>query len=102
MASNEGISAYAQAKKQLILLLLGMPVIAWLVPMGLTSAGLNSETVLAITIPLMLAWFVIGVVQTFRHACPRCGRSLFVRGFVGVPWPARTCSKCGCDLTLTF
>lgn len=27
--------------------------------------------------------------------CPSCGKNLFFRGVFVVPWPNRTCSKCG-------
>ena len=35
--------------------------------------------------------------------CPRCGRSVFfykwgVFNYAVLPWPAKTCSKCGLDL----
>lgn len=31
--------------------------------------------------------------------CPRCGKNAFFRGVFVVPWPNRTCTRCGLDLT---
>ena len=30
--------------------------------------------------------------------CPTCGKNLFFRGMIAVPWPNRTCGKCGTEL----
>ncbi len=30
--------------------------------------------------------------------CPKCGKNLFFRGIFAVPWPNRTCTKCGLEL----
>jgi hypothetical protein len=42
-------------------------------------------------------WLSHGVVALLVFRCPDCGRSLFTRGMWSVPWPAKTCSKCGRD-----
>jgi len=31
--------------------------------------------------------------------CPTCGKNMFFRGMVVVPWPNRICGKCGSDLS---
>ncbi|QFT78121.1 hypothetical protein [Erythrobacter sp. THAF29] len=30
--------------------------------------------------------------------CPRCGHNAFFRGVIVVPWPRKTCGKCGLEL----
>jgi uncharacterized protein (DUF983 family) len=48
----------------------------------------------------VLIWLIVGSVGSFMIACPRCGRSVFLRRFMfGAPWPNRACSKCRTDLT---
>ena len=45
-------------------------------------------------------WLSHGFVMLAMFRCPVYGRSLFMRGIWSVPWPAKTCSKCGTDLTV--
>lgn len=33
-----------------------------------------------------------------RFNCPQCGKNLFFRGVIVVPWPNRKCGKCGLEL----
>lgn len=33
-----------------------------------------------------------------RFNCPACGKNAFFRGPFVVPWPNRTCKRCGLDL----
>lgn len=84
----------------MIAMILAMPAIMWGVPIALTGFDWSSDNVMFFVMPLALAWFLVGAIGIFLIACPNCGRSVFIRrlGF-GVPWPARTCSKCGRDLT---
>jgi predicted RNA-binding Zn-ribbon protein involved in translation (DUF1610 family) len=30
--------------------------------------------------------------------CPQCGKNAFFRGVLVVPWPNRSCTRCGLDL----
>ena len=45
---------------------------------------------------------IVGLVaanrQMLRHNCPNCGNNLFFRGIFVVPWPNRTCTRCGFEL----
>ncbi|MEO1730693.1 MAG: hypothetical protein AAFR64_08140 [Pseudomonadota bacterium] len=45
---------------------------------------------------------IVGLVvanrQMLSHNCPNCGKNLFFRGIFVVPWPNRTCGRCGYDL----
>ncbi|MEO0689554.1 MAG: hypothetical protein AAFY51_04540 [Pseudomonadota bacterium] len=45
---------------------------------------------------------IIGLVAANRrmlsYNCPNCGKNLFFRGILVVPWPNRTCGRCGYEL----
>lgn len=42
----------------------------------------------------------LGFASLFLFQCPNCQRSIFMRGpLICTPWPARTCSRCGTDLS---
>ena len=45
---------------------------------------------------------IVGLVaanrQMLTHNCPNCGKNLFFRGIFVVPWPNRTCERCGYEL----
>lgn len=45
---------------------------------------------------------IVGLVAAnspmLRHNCPNCGKNLFFRGIFVVPWPNRTCGRCGTTL----
>ena len=87
----------------MIAVVLAMPAIVWGVPLLLMPFDLPFETVMVVVIPLAIAWLIIGSVGSFLIACRKCGRSVFLRRFmISTPWPARTCSKCGSDLTTTL
>lgn len=34
-----------------------------------------------------------------RFNCPSCGKNAFFRGPFVIPWPNRTCTRCGLDLS---
>ena len=40
---------------------------------------------------------VIANAPMVRFNCPGCGRNLFFRGVLVVPWPRRICRTCGHD-----
>ena len=45
---------------------------------------------------------IVGLVAANRrmlsYNCPNCGKNLFFRGIVVVPWPNRKCGRCGYKL----
>lgn len=45
---------------------------------------------------------IVGLIFANRrmltYNCPTCGKNLFFRGIFAVPWPNRTCGKCGTRL----
>lgn len=87
----------------MIALVLAPFAIMWGVPLLLMPFDVPFETVMAVVFPLAIAWLIIGSVGGFLIACRKCGRSVFLRRFMlSTPWPARTCSKCGSDLTVTL
>jgi hypothetical protein len=51
-------------------------------------------------LPLMLIWLVVAGVGSLLVRCPRCAKSLFMKGMLSVPWPAANCRRCGTDLTV--
>lgn len=81
-------------------IILAMPAIMWGIPIALTAFDWPFDKVMIVVMALALAWFVVGAIGSIMIACPNCGRSVFIRrlGFAN-PWPMRTCSKCGRDLT---
>jgi predicted RNA-binding Zn-ribbon protein involved in translation (DUF1610 family) len=54
---------------------------------------------------LAFAAAIVGLVVANRrmlsYNCPHCGKNLFFRGLFVVPWPNRTCGKCGAALDRT-
>lgn len=52
---------------------------------------------------LAFAVAIVGLVlanaRMLGFNCPTCGKNMFFRGMFVVPWPNRTCTKCGSDLT---
>lgn len=41
---------------------------------------------------------IIANAPMLRFNCPRCGKNAFFRGVFVIPWPNRTCTRCGLDL----
>lgn len=100
MSSGQTESVYAVARRHILWTIAAMPVIVWGVPLLLSAFGVSSEVTFAVIVPLGLAWALIGGLRSLMIACPRCGKSLFMRGIISVPWPARRCSRCRADLTV--
>jgi ribosomal protein S27AE len=94
-------SVYVTGQRHMLWTIVAMFAIIWGIPLALSAFGASSQTMFAVIVPLGFAWVLIGGVRSFMIACPSCGKSLFMRGFIGVPWPAKRCSRCGVDLTIT-
>jgi ribosomal protein S27AE len=94
------MSIHAKARRHMFGIVIAAPIIIWGIPLLLMELGLPFDEVALLTIPLVLAWMIIGGVRSLLLSCPDCGKSLFMRGFVSVPWPAKRCSRCGADLTV--
>jgi hypothetical protein len=79
--------------------------VMWGVPIAASGLGFRGETVLLAILPLQVVWVLYFGIKSFFIACPRCGRSVFNTRWgpvlVSRPWPHKTCSKCGVDLTVT-
>ncbi|WP_156106318.1 hypothetical protein [Sphingobium sp. ba1] len=99
MDNEKAGSVYRTARRHMFGTFVAMLAIIWGVPLLLSAFGLSSQLILAVVLPLSLAWLVIAGIRSFIIACPACGKSLFMRGIVSVPWPAKRCSRCGSDLT---
>ncbi|RVQ65318.1 hypothetical protein EKN06_13870 [Croceicoccus ponticola] len=74
--------------------------IVWGIPLLASAVGMADGGMLDwVVLPLLLLWVVAFAIRSLKIACPRCGTSIFRRGLWSVFWPARTCSRCGLDLT---
>lgn len=99
MEDENSRSVYLIGRRHMIWTVVAMFAIMWGVPLTLSAFGASSQMMFAVVVPLALAWVLIGGIRSFLIACPTCGKSLFMRGFVSVPWPAKRCGRCGSDLT---
>ena len=90
-------SPYTRGKRFMVLGLLSMLLVVW---GGPTLVDMLGPWGGAIVGGLAVIWLLGGGIGSFLLGCPRCGKSLFMRGMWSVPWPARTCSRCGNDLTV--
>ena len=54
-----------------------------------------------VELPLILTWMGVAAGGALFMRCPKCGKSLFMKGMFAVPWPASECRRCGTDLTAT-
>lgn len=80
---------------------LSMIAIIWGIPLLARSVGGWSAEMTGVVVgSLGVLWLLTGGIGSFVIGCPRCGKSLFMRGIWSVPWPARRCSRCGNDLTV--
>jgi hypothetical protein len=76
--------------------------VMWGIPIAATAIGIAGERILWVVAPLQILWFVYFAAKSVMIRCPRCGRSVFMRGlFLSVPWPAKRCGKCERDLTVS-
>lgn len=41
---------------------------------------------------------IVANAPMLRFNCPKCGKNAFFRGIFVVPWPNRTCTRCGHEL----
>ena len=47
---------------------------------------------------IAIVGLIIANAQMLTFNCRTCGKNLFFRGIFVIPWPNRTCTKCGADL----
>ena len=52
----------------------------------------------AIAFGIAAIGLVLANARMLSFNCPECGKNLFFRGMFVVPWPNRTCGKCGTQL----
>ena len=93
-------SPYSRGKRFMLLIVLSMFLIIWGIPLLGSKLGWSEETIFGLIGPLSVIWLLTGGIGSFLIGCPRCGKSLFMRGMWSVPWPARECSRCGNDLSV--
>ncbi|MCZ8369287.1 MAG: hypothetical protein O9293_04855 [Porphyrobacter sp.] len=87
------MSLYAQATRHARRMLGVLVLAAGLVLVTDRFYGHSSLAFAAAIVMLLVA-----NAPMLRFNCPRCGKNAFFRGPFVVPWPNRTCSRCGHDL----
>lgn len=97
--SRPQISLYLRARRYMFCMIIAMPLIMWCAPVLLTSMGASSRSIPMFEMAFAALWLLVGGIGSLLLSCPKCGKLLFMRGFMSVPWPAKTCRKCGLDLT---
>lgn len=45
-----------------------------------------------------IVMLLVANAPMLRFNCPECAKNAFFRGVFVVPWPNRTCTRCGSDL----
>ncbi len=87
------MNIYARAVQQMKLML------------GSTALGLLMVIIWDRYLPHSTIPFVIAIAMLLYLGrdmrllnCPRCGKNLFMRRWLSVPWPNRVCTRCGLDL----
>ena len=48
-----------------------------------------------IAFAIAIIGLVVANAPMRRFNCPNCGKNLFFRGMLVVPWPSKVCGKCG-------
>jgi predicted RNA-binding Zn-ribbon protein involved in translation (DUF1610 family) len=71
-------------------------VLALSVLLVVTVDQIYGHSTLAFAAAIML--LLIANAPMLRFNCPRCGKNAFFRGLFVVPWPNRSCTRCGLDL----
>lgn len=87
------MSLYARASRH-AWRMLGVLVLAAGLVVAVESVSGHSSLAFAAAI-LML---ILANAPMLGFNCPRCGKNAFFRGPFVVPWPQRTCARCGLDL----
>lgn len=100
MKSRSSNSVYVKALVHLLAMVAAGVALIAIVPDLLRRMELSSEASSMIEWALAILWLMAGGMGSLLLACPRCGKSPFMRGMISMPWPARICSRCGTDLTL--
>lgn len=99
MVSATRSSPYRRGRRFMAGLIAAMFVIVWGIPLSMDLLGYSFDASMRIAVPLGAAWVLASGVGALLIACPRCRKSLFMRGIFSVPWPEKTCGRCGTDLT---
>jgi len=74
--------------------MLGVTALAVL--LVVTVDRVHGHSSLAFAAAIMM--LIIANAPMVRFNCPRCGKNAFFRGVFVIPWPNRTCTRCGLDL----
>ncbi len=77
--------------------MLGVTALAVLLVLAVDRFYGHSSIAFAAAIVMLL----LANAPMLRFNCPECGKNAFFRGVFVVPWPNRTCTRCGRDLAAT-
>jgi ribosomal protein S27AE len=77
--------------------MMGVLVLAVLLVLTVDRLWGHSSLAFAAAIVML----VLANAPMLRFNCPTCGKNAFFRGVFVVPWPNRTCTRCGTDLAET-
>ena len=61
-----------------------------------TADRLYGHSTLAFAAAIVM--LLVANAPMLRYNCGRCGKNAFFRRVLVVPWPNRTCTRCGLDL----
>lgn len=87
------MSLYARAKSHAWRML---GVLALAVLLVVTTEAIFGHSSLAFAAAILM--LILANAPMLGFNCPVCGKNAFFRGPFVVPWPNRTCSRCGTDL----
>lgn len=87
------MSLYARAARH-AWRMLGALALAVLLVVAVDRLYGHSSFAFAAAIMLLL----VANAPMLRFNCPHCGKNAFFRGPFVVPWPNRSCTRCGHDL----
>ncbi len=71
-------------------------VLALAAALVLVTDRFYGHSTIAFTAAIIM--LLIANAPMLRLNCERCGKNAFFRGVFVVPWPNRTCTRCGKDL----
>ncbi len=75
-----------------------------LLPLWLAIGAMGAAQHSSFYVASVIFWLVVMVALASRPRCPTCRQSVFTGRWgplrIGRPWPSRTCSRCGKDLTM--
>jgi len=89
-----GVSVYQRARRHALKMLIGVAIgVVFIIAV---DAWIGHSSIAFAIVIFGLFMANIGILG---FNCPTCGSNLFFRGPLMLPWPNKTCNRCGTDLT---